>query len=102
LEETELGVATVNASGGLNFVARIKNDNNRNATSHMAVMSIDVLFLGIFILGISGPFNCFHFKIQKTVVSTNYLYREAKLCVKVKPLSSMPYVIESILVVKIL
>ena len=31
-----------------------------------------------------------------------YLYWEAKLCVRVKPDSSIPYVIESILVVKIL
>jgi hypothetical protein len=52
LEETELGVVTVNASGGLNLVAKMKKDNSRNATSHIAVMSIFVLLRGIFALGI--------------------------------------------------
>src|SRR5476651_2346418 len=33
---------------------------------------------------------------------TNYLYRDPKLCVKVNPDSSIPYVIPSILVVKML
>ena len=32
----------------------------------------------------------------------SYLYKEAKLCVNVKPDSSIPYVIESILVVNTL
>ena len=32
----------------------------------------------------------------------DYLYSEAKLCVNVNPLSSIPYVIPSILVVKML
>jgi hypothetical protein len=52
LEDTELGVVTVNASGGLNLVANMKNDSNRNATSHIAVMSMDVLLRGILALGI--------------------------------------------------
>jgi hypothetical protein len=43
---TELGVVTAMASAGLNFVVKIKNDNKRNATSHIAVMSILVLFRG--------------------------------------------------------
>jgi hypothetical protein len=49
---TELGVTTARASAGLNFVARIKNDNRRKATSHIAVMSTAVLFLGNFTFGI--------------------------------------------------
>jgi len=44
LAETELGVTTASASEGLNFVVNIKKDSNRNATSHIAVMSIEVLF----------------------------------------------------------
>ena len=48
LEETELGVTTVSASGGLNLVARMKKDNSRKATSHIAVMSMFVLFRGSF------------------------------------------------------
>ena len=45
LVETELGGVTVIASAGLNFVVKIKKDNNKNATSHIAVISIFVLFL---------------------------------------------------------
>jgi hypothetical protein len=52
LEETEVGGFTVSTSGGLVLVARMKNDSNRKATSHIAVMSIFVLFLGIFTFGI--------------------------------------------------
>jgi hypothetical protein len=46
LAATELGVVTAMASAGLNFVVKIKKDNKRNATSHIAVMSILVLFRG--------------------------------------------------------
>ena len=46
LEDTELGVSTAIASEGLNFVVKIKKDNKRKATSHMAVMSILVLLRG--------------------------------------------------------
>src|SRR4029079_16440446 len=42
-EDTELGGETSTASDGLNFVVKIKKDNNRNATSHIAVISILVL-----------------------------------------------------------
>jgi hypothetical protein len=52
LDETELGVTTVSASGGLNLVAKMKNDRSRKATSHIAVMSIVVLLRGIFALPI--------------------------------------------------
>src|ERR1043165_151332 len=52
----EEGVTTATGSSGLNLVASIKKVSSRNATSHIAVMSMFVLFLGIFILGISTPF----------------------------------------------
>jgi hypothetical protein len=45
-EDTELGVVTAMASEGLNLVVRIKKDNKRKATSHMAVMSMEVLLRG--------------------------------------------------------
>jgi hypothetical protein len=51
--DTEVGVLTVSTSGGFCFVANIKNDNKRNATSHIAVISMFVLFLGILTFGIS-------------------------------------------------
>jgi hypothetical protein len=57
LVDTELGVTTVKASGGLNLVARIKKESNRKATSHIAVMSMFVLFLGNFALPIFIFFN---------------------------------------------
>jgi hypothetical protein len=47
-----LGGATASTSGGFCFVANMKNDNNKNATSHIAVMSIVVLLRGILTLGI--------------------------------------------------
>jgi hypothetical protein len=53
LADTEVGVLTVSTSGGFCFVANIKNDNNKKATSHIAVMSMVVLFLGILTFGIS-------------------------------------------------
>src|SRR6185312_4939215 len=115
---TELGVVTLNASGGLNFVAKMKKDNNRKATSHIAVMSIVVLLRGIFALGIVnffvvGPIFYYQNKIRKFANSTigvtdltlfiphrapgnrglpscAYLYREAKLWVRVNPHSSIP------------
>jgi hypothetical protein len=46
----------------------------------------------VFLFAAAGPF----------AFASYYLYREAKLWVRVKPLSSIPYVIPSILVVKIL
>jgi hypothetical protein len=52
LVDTELGVTTDKASGGLNLVARIKKESSRKATSHIAVMSMFVLFLGNFALPI--------------------------------------------------
>jgi hypothetical protein len=45
-DATELGVVTAIASAGLNLVVKIKNDNKRKATSHMAVMSMLVLLRG--------------------------------------------------------
>jgi hypothetical protein len=51
--DTEVGVLTDSTSGGFCFVANKKNDNNKKATSHIAVMSIVVLFLGILTFGIS-------------------------------------------------
>jgi hypothetical protein len=53
LADTEVGVLTASTSGGFCLVARIKNDNNKKATSHIAVMSMFVLFLGILTFGIS-------------------------------------------------
>jgi len=51
ISEMEEGVSTITGSSGLNFVVSMKKVSNRKATSHMAVMSIDVLFLGIFTFG---------------------------------------------------
>ncbi len=53
---TELGVITVNASGGLNLVAKMKKESNRKATSHIAVMSMFVLLRGNFALPILNFF----------------------------------------------
>jgi hypothetical protein len=50
--ETEFGGETESASGGFCLVANMKKDNNKNATSHIAVMSMAVLLRGIFTLGI--------------------------------------------------
>jgi hypothetical protein len=52
-EETELGVVTSIGSSGLNFVANMKNDRIRNATSTKGVMSLSgacffILTLGMF------------------------------------------------------
>jgi hypothetical protein len=49
--DTDFGVTTASASEGLNFVVRIKNANRRNATSHIAVISILVLFRGTLTFG---------------------------------------------------
>jgi hypothetical protein len=57
LEETELGGVTDKTSGGFCLVAKMKNDNNKNATSHIAVMSMVVLLRGSFSLGIFGVFD---------------------------------------------
>jgi len=56
-DATELGVTTVIDSEALNFVVRIKKLNNKKATSHIAVMSIEVLFLGNLGLDIKGILN---------------------------------------------
>jgi hypothetical protein len=48
----EDGVTTVTASGGLVLVARIKKDNSKKATSHIAVISTAVLFRGNLTFGI--------------------------------------------------
>jgi hypothetical protein len=50
------------ASGGLYLVAKMKNDNNKKATSHMAVISTLVLFLGNLALPIFQLF--MYIKIQ--------------------------------------
>src|SRR5215216_4747913 len=49
--DTDFGVVTARASAGLNLVVRMKNDNRRKATSHIAVMSTEVLFRGNFTFG---------------------------------------------------
>jgi hypothetical protein len=54
--ETDFGVTTESASGGLNFVVNMKKDNRRKATSHIAVMSTEVLFLGTLTFGIINNF----------------------------------------------
>ena len=51
-DDTEVGAVTATASGGFCLVANIKKDSNRNATSHIAVISILVLLRGIFALPI--------------------------------------------------
>jgi hypothetical protein len=56
LDDTDVGGSTASTSGGFVFVARMKKDNNRKATSHMAVMSMLVLFLGNLALGIADRF----------------------------------------------
>jgi hypothetical protein len=59
LVDIEEGVTTVTASGGLVLVARIKKDNSKKATSHIAVISTAVLFLGNLTFGILKYFYCF-------------------------------------------
>ena len=64
LGETELGESTLTASGGFVLVASIKKDKSKNATSHIAVMSILVLLRGSLIFGIIQ--NLYgYFKMQK-------------------------------------
>src|SRR5687768_7490342 len=53
LDEIELGGFTASTSAGFCFVANIKKDNKRKATSHMAVISTMVLFRAILTFGIS-------------------------------------------------
>ena len=48
----DAGISICKASWGLNLVVRMKKVSNRKATSHMAVMSTNVLFLGILTFGI--------------------------------------------------
>jgi hypothetical protein len=51
LVETEFGVVISTGAGGLNFVARMKKLRIRKAMSTNGVISVSVLFLGIFTLG---------------------------------------------------
>lgn len=71
LEETELGGVTDKTSGGFCLVANIKNDNNKNATSHIAVMSMVVLLRGTLSLGICCVFDD---SIQKESNVLQYLF----------------------------
>jgi hypothetical protein len=50
--DTELGGSICTASDGFGFVVRMKKDNSKKATSHIAVISTLVLFRGIFGLAI--------------------------------------------------
>jgi hypothetical protein len=50
-DDTEAGGVTESTSGGFCLVARMKNDNSKNATSHIAVMSMEVLLRGILTFG---------------------------------------------------
>ncbi len=52
ISEIDEGVETTTGSSGLNLVASMKKVSNRKATSHIAVMSMLVLFRAIFTLGI--------------------------------------------------
>jgi hypothetical protein len=81
----------VKGSGGLNFVASIKKERMRKATSTKGVMSVAVLFLGNLTLGMFYKF-CIEIQYDSIFHTTHhlYLYREAKDCVKVKPDSSIP------------
>src|SRR5690606_29354448 len=54
---TDAGVSTSNGSGCLAVAVNIKNVSSRKDTSHMAVMSIVVLALLTFALGITLSFN---------------------------------------------
>jgi hypothetical protein len=47
----EEGISIATTSFARNLVVKMKNVNNRNATSHMAVISIVVDLLGIFTFG---------------------------------------------------
>ena len=80
LLDTDVGGATANTSGGFCFVANIKKDNNKKATSHIAVMSMMVLFLGILTFGIFICFQLF-FKIQNDDQSIQLFIQRCKsLC----------------------
>ena len=74
LLETELGICTANTSGGFCFVASIKNDNKRNATSHIAVISTAVLFLGILTFGIYRNFKSYLFQFFSKTSFCMYLH----------------------------
>jgi len=75
LDDTELGVVTLSASGGLNFVANMKNDSRRKATSHIAVMSMVVLLRGILALGILKNFN--HLQLIGSLLSKTRFCRNS-------------------------
>jgi hypothetical protein len=55
-EDMEEGVFTITGSSGLNLVASMKKVSRRKATSHMAVMSMLVLFRGNFAWPIISSF----------------------------------------------
>jgi hypothetical protein len=52
ISEIDLGIVTITGSSALNWVVSMKKVNRRKATSHIAVMSTFVLFLGTFTFGI--------------------------------------------------
>jgi hypothetical protein len=58
-DATELGVVTVMASDALNFVVKMKKLSSKKATSHIAVISTEVLFLGS--LGLDIIYKVFDF-----------------------------------------
>src|ERR1700730_6007922 len=74
--ETDLGVVTAKASAGLNFVVRMKKDNKRKATSHIAVISIFVLFRGTLTFGI---FTYFFFEEYKTIIPAFSIKSQIKI-----------------------
>jgi len=72
--EIELGGVTASTSGGFCLVANMKNVSKRNATSHIAVMSIFVLLRGILTFGMLNIFyKVFYFMMQNLPASINYL-----------------------------
>src|SRR5690606_4623788 len=54
--DVDAGVLTSTGSFGLILVAKMKKVSNKNATSHIAVMSTNVLLRGILTLGIISLF----------------------------------------------
>jgi hypothetical protein len=70
LLDTEEGAITETASGGFCLVARIKKDNSKNATSHIAVISMTVLLRGILTFGITKYFYFFTLDSTLTLFHT--------------------------------
>ena len=56
ISDTDVGVATSTGSFFVKLEVSIKKVSNRNATSHMAVISTQVLFLLTFALGMFFTF----------------------------------------------